>query len=180
MACFLHPVYRGFPLEDPEGEGKEFEEAKQDIISSHPSTSKWLEEVESAKAKIEAKEMDVESSGTNSDGLPNIFLKRMKESHVMQEQTSPIEVEIQAFLGLPNRPEAVDDINILEWWQNNQDTFPKLSEVAKEVFSIPATLASGDVIYKSVDKMLQSKGENFDSSTFNLLTFIQNNELHFS
>jgi len=180
MACFLHPVYRGFPLEDPEGEGNVFEKAKQDIISSHPSTSKWLEEVESAKAEIAPKEKDAETSGTNSDVLPNIFLKRMKESNVMQEQTSPVEVEIQAFLGLPNKPEAVDDINILEWWQNNEDTFPKLSEVAKEVFSIPSTLVSGDVIYESVDKMLQSKDKNFDSSTFNLLTFIQNNELHFS
>lgn len=183
MACFLHPVYRGFPLEDPDGNTFEFENAKRDIIASHPSTRKWQAEVDAVKANIlqdiESKQSEVDPSCSSSDILPNIFLKRMKASHALQEQTSPIETEIQAFLSLPNRPEAVDDIDILEWWRSNKETFPNLAEVAREVFSIPATSVSGESIYSSVEKMVLGMNQDLNPCTVNMITFIQNNEKHF-
>lgn len=65
--------------------------------------------------------------------------------------------------------------NVLQWWKQNSDKFPRLACVAKQVLNIPATSASSERVFSCSGYLIGAKRSNIDAQRLNDLVVIHEN-----
>ena len=68
-----------------------------------------------------------------------------------ESNVSKSEVEVEKFLAL-----AVSQDDICSWWEQNTEAFPILSQLAREILSIPASSASSERLFSSGTRVRQT------------------------
>ena len=67
----------------------------------------------------------------NSFSTPNNSFTQETE-----DESGPTRTEGEQYLSIPC-VQRTDSFNILQWWQLNEDTYPRLAQVAKDILAIP-------------------------------------------
>ena len=138
MAHFLDPEFQGLVLKQFPG-----------------AFNKTQEEIKKVAAKYcgqNEPRLQARIVRTNSDENDNLTAtQRLKLSQTVVNETegnndgnrSRIEIELDKYLNI-----KIDHCsNILTFWKDNQDIFPVLTLVAKEVLAIPASSASSERVF---------------------------------
>jgi len=76
---------------------------------------------------------------------------------------------------------ASDDL--LQWWKQQKDTFPKLWLLAQRILAVPATSAPSERVFSIAGLVLQAKRTSLAPENVNKIIFVHNNghllhELH--
>jgi hypothetical protein len=62
--------------------------------------------------------------------------------------------ELQIYLSLPQVDENAD---LLEWWKNNQQQFPNLSQMARDYLAIPASSVPCEQVFSAGKNLITDK-----------------------
>lgn len=92
------------------------------------------------------------SSGSESSFLSNYY-----------NRTDIALDEIDSYLSLPHVPDA--QINILDWWYERRHIFPKLSKLALELHSIPASSLQSERHFSRCGITINDKRSRMDPNT---------------
>ena len=69
----------------------------------------------------------------------------------------------------------VDTDDILKWWKTQRETFPRLSQLARFVFAIPATSAPSERIFSLAGLTLNVKRSRLAPSAVDKIIFVHEN-----
>jgi len=67
---------------------------------------------------------------------------------------------------------TVNDGNILTYWQNKEDTWPKLSQCAKWILSVPATSTSSERVFSLVGRTIDDRQSQMKPDTIDGLLLL--------
>jgi hypothetical protein len=68
---------------------------------------------------------------------------------------------------------ASDDL--LQWWKQQVETFPKLSSLAQGILAVPATSAPSERVFSIAGLVLQAKRSSLAPENVNEIIFVYNN-----
>jgi len=64
--------------------------------------------------------------------------------------------ELDQYLDESLLPRGSEDFDVVEWWKLNRIKYPTLSKMAADILSIPVATISGDAVFDTVSKKLDS------------------------
>ena len=67
------------------------------------------------------------------------------------------------------------DQDLLHWWKQQENTFPRLSALAHGILSVPATSAPSERVFSIAGLVLQAKRSNLAPNKVNKVVFVHNN-----
>jgi hypothetical protein len=68
---------------------------------------------------------------------------------------------------------ASDDL--LQWWKQQAETFPKLSLLAQGILAVPATSSPSERVFSTVGLVLQAKCSSLAPENVNKIIFVHDN-----
>lgn len=80
--------------------------------------------------------------------------------------------ELQHFL---KEPTLDPDSNALEWWQKNQDRFPKLTKLARKLMCIPASSVPSERVFSTSGNIVTKLRSSLKPENVNMLVFLNKN-----
>lgn len=118
------------------------------------------------------------------DQMHNLDLNDSNENEAMAENSESLwsnykatgdidfETELELYLKAANVKDFTDP---LTWWKRNEQTFPRLSRLAKRLLSIPCSNTTSERLFSAAAFTAQPKRNCLSSDKINLLTFLQSN-----
>ena len=88
------------------------------------------------------------------------------------------EIEIDNYLNESITPIKPESIDVYDWWNTNQSTFPILSRVARKFLSIPATSVPSERLFSDAGNQITSKRTRLSPEVVNELLFVKRNRLY--
>jgi hypothetical protein len=73
--------------------------------------------------------------------------------------------EYKIYLSLPRIDESADP---LEWWKNNQQQFPTLSQMARDYLAIPATSVPCEQVFSTGKNLITDKRNRLVGKTIRM------------
>ena len=67
---------------------------------------------------------------------------------------------------------TVNDDNILTYWQNKEEIWPKLSQCAKWILSVPATSTSSERVFSVAGRTIDDRRSQMKPDTVDGLLFL--------
>ena len=83
---------------------------------------------------------------------PDMELRRYNESSVLQRHQDP-----------------------LKWWKENRELMPRLSQIAKQFFGIPATSVPSERLFSKAGELLSARRSTLKDSHVDALLFLNKN-----
>ena len=97
-----------------------------------------------------------------------------------REVVSDMEGEFQAYLDCES-PQALETSrNPLNFWKDNAQRYPNLAQVARKVFTVPATSAPVERAFSQAGKILRSDRSRLLPKNFENLVFLKVNKGYLS
>lgn len=78
----------------------------------------------------------------------------MDESDAEGEEQSATQNEINEYKNIRLRGLNTEKFDLLEWWQNNQNRFPKLYGVSRFIHAIPASSAAAERLFSMAGRLV--------------------------
>ena len=100
------------------------------------------------------------------------FFKKNAVSSPNQSEEEKIETEMKSYL---LTPDVDPDTNPLEGWKRHQPNFPRLSGLAKEYLSIPATSAPSKRVFSVGGALLHATGHFLKPEVVDRLVLLAKN-----
>jgi hypothetical protein len=66
-----------------------------------------------------------------------------------------------------------DDFNILNWWHQHKLTYPVLSTLAKDVFSVPVFTISSEATFSTTSRIIEERRRRLKPETMEALACIK-------
>jgi hypothetical protein len=88
-----------------------------------------------------------------------------------EESCEEEENEVDIYLKL----KQIRNVNPLSWWKNNENKFPILSKLSKELFGISATSVSSERLFSDVRNLITNKRSSLKSEKVEKLIFLKRN-----
>ena len=85
--------------------------------------------------------------------------------------------EIEQFLGLPVAKHNADP---LEWWEKNEQQFPRLAAVARQVLSVQPTSTPSERVFRASGIVFSKKRISLTPDNANKLIFMHLNDAVFN
>ena len=82
--------------------------------------------------------------------------------------------EIEAYRLKPVKDEELNE-NPIFFWNRNSDTFPKLSKIARNLLSIPATSVKSEQNFSAAGRVVNDRRIGLKSDTINSILFVKSN-----
>lgn len=119
------------------------------IAQTLPLPSIHVEQRYDGYIKVEAHQD--EATIPPSDGLSDfdVYVSEISGNHQMKS-------ELDQYLDESLLPRGSEDFDVVEWWKLNRIKYPTLSEMAADILSIPVATISGDSVFDTVSKKLDS------------------------
>jgi len=112
------------------------------------------------------------TSSADGDGEPS--WKKAKQAllakHIVTSTTASSDRELQQYRCISM---ASDDL--LQWWKQQVETFPKLSSLAQGILAVPATSAPSERVFSIAGLVLQAKRSSLAPENVNEIIFVHNN-----
>lgn len=97
-----------------------------------------------------------------------VFNYLFPDESLLSEETSEIEKYMR-------EDPIAKSASAFEWWKNNQNKYPVLSQLARKYLTIPATSVPSERIFSSAGDLIRAKRSCLSSKNVNMLVFIYNN-----
>ncbi|XP_021736684.1 zinc finger BED domain-containing protein DAYSLEEPER-like [Chenopodium quinoa] len=122
---------------------------------------------------IKAEAHQDEDSLPPPDGLSDfdVYISEISSNH----QTKS---ELDQYLDEPLLPRGSQEVDVLEWWKLHRIKYPTLSKMAADILSIPFATISGDSVFDTLSKKLDSHRSSLKPVTLEAL-ICANNWLQF-
>lgn len=101
------------------------------------------------------------------------FMKDFEEDDDDDEQRPPAD-EIAAYLQL-RLVKQDNSGDILAWWREHVSTFPKLSELARQHFCVPASSAASERAFSAAGRTITARRTALDPETVDNVLFVNSN-----
>lgn len=98
----------------------------------------------------------------------------MDESDAEEEEQSAIQNEINEYKNIRLRGLNTEKFDLLEWWQNNQNRFPKLYGVSRFIHAIPASSAAAERLFSMAGRLVSFR-PNMRSQLVDEILFLKSN-----
>jgi len=147
-----------------------FESTSRHIIENHPSFDQHNENVLQASHPSDDEDDDEEMS--YADKLVSEFNKVRPDAAGRVDTISPIELEFKAF---QSAPISKRDVDVLQWWNEQKVRLPLLSEMARNVYCVPATSASSERLFSVAGNVVSDERIKLDPDNVNMLVYLQTN-----
>ena len=105
-------------------------------------------------------------------------LKKAKFDFSAYQDISAEKSEIKAYSNLLLPQYELDMINngqILTWWKNQKQDFPKIAQLARKYLAIPATSASSERVFSTSGRTLENRRNGLAPQNVDSLLFIHDN-----
>ena len=66
-----------------------------------------------------------------------------------------------------------DDFNILHWWHQHKLTYPVLSTLAKDIFSVPVSTISSETTFSTTGRIIEERRRRLKLEAVEALTCIK-------
>jgi hypothetical protein len=127
--------------------------------------------------------VDTEQVSDNSDSEVLFQRKKVKLSAMEKifgkTTESPKEVsineEFKSYINIAYDPNC----DLFNWWQQNENEFPRLAKLAKKYLSIPSTSVSSERIFLTAGNLITKKRSALNPYLVNKLVFLKKNFKHF-
>lgn len=83
-----------------------------------------------------------------------------------------IEAELKSYLSVPNADSEMDP---LEWWQNHDGNFPRVSQLARKYLCIPATSAPSERVFSTGGNIVTCQRATLKPEKVDKLIFLAKN-----
>lgn len=77
------------------------------------------------------------------------------------------------YFGHP-RP-ASPDVDVLQWWKTNENVFPLLAQMARQILAVPASSSSSERMFSTAGQVLSDLRQNMTPGLTSKLVFIKKN-----
>ncbi|XP_065645229.1 E3 SUMO-protein ligase ZBED1-like [Hydra vulgaris] len=165
VGCILNPLYQGNPLKKIGG----YEAAYDALITKNFSHREWLASLESSRNSPPVDNPELQDMDD-----PFFEIIKKPESEVEVSSTVPakskIQTEWEMFSAMPATKQPV-----LEFWRDNKDKFPLLSEAARKLLCIPASSAPCERIFSAGGNIVSAKKTKLQPENVEKLIYIQQN-----
>jgi len=81
--------------------------------------------------------------------------------------------ELAFYLDCDTISQYDDDFNLLHWWHQHKLTYPILSTLAKDIFSVPVSIISSESTFSTTGKILEERRRRLNLETVEALTCIK-------
>jgi hypothetical protein len=81
--------------------------------------------------------------------------------------------ELTAYLDCDTVSQLDDDFNILNWWHQHKLTYPVLSTLAKDVFSVPVSTISSEATFSTTGRIIEERRRRLNPEIVEALTCIK-------
>jgi hypothetical protein len=173
MAHFFHPHYRGVLLKHYGA----YDSLVEDLVDSHPSTEAFRNRTPQSETPTQPRpeSQSVDLFEDDMDISPAELLTRefFRSGQEVTEEKAPMEIEISSYLAMV-RPKR-SDVDILKWWNENEQVLPLLSREARKFLCIPASSTSSERMFSAAGNIVTAKRYNLDPKTTQRLLFCQQN-----
>lgn len=137
------------------------------VAQTLPLPSIHVEQRYEGFIKVEAHQD--EESLPHTDGLSDfdVYISEISSNH----QTKS---ELDQYLDESLLPRGSQDLDILEWWKLNRIKYPTLSKMAADLLSIPFATVSGNSVFDTLSKKLDSHKASLKPVTLEALVCANN------
>ena len=106
---------------------------------------------------------------------PNLDMSRSMPATVLLHaaSSSSSSSELSAYLDCDTVSQWDDDFNILNWWHRHKLTYPVLSTLAKDVFSVPVSTISSEATFSTTGRIIEERRRRLNPETVEALTCIK-------
>jgi hypothetical protein len=81
--------------------------------------------------------------------------------------------ELTSYLDCDTVSQLDDDFNILNWWHQHKLTYPVLSTLAKDVFSVPVSTISSEATFSTTGRIIEERRRRLKPETVEALACIK-------
>jgi hypothetical protein len=111
-------------------------------------------------------------SNSSADNDDEPAWKKAKQEMIAKHTnvTSSTDRELQQYRCIST---ASDDL--LQWWKQQAETFPKLSLLAQGILAVPATSSPSERVFSTAGLVLQAKRSSLAPENVNKIIFVHDN-----
>lgn len=106
---------------------------------------------------------------------PNSLHALLLRSFGAPAPADPLLEEIKAYRALNIGPEAIDDVNPLDWWKQHEPHFPTLAKAARRFLCIPASSAPSERVFSKVNSVVTKRRASLLPEKVEKLVFLKHN-----
>jgi hypothetical protein len=81
--------------------------------------------------------------------------------------------ELTSYLDCDTVSQLDDDFNLLHWWHHHKLTYPVLSTLAKDVFSVPVSTISSEATFSTTGRIIEERRRRLKPETVEALACIK-------
>lgn len=160
VALFLHPMMKSLKKQTPTERIEIWTQTMQMMDNFQPSVQ------QNNQPKI--------TSAFKSKSPKKAIAICMDESDAEEEEQSAIQNEINEYKNIRLRGLNTEKFDLLEWWQNNQNRFPKLYGVSRFIHAIPASSAAAERLFSMAGRLVSFR-PNMRSQLVDEILFLKSN-----
>lgn len=153
----LHPHFKGFTMDSL---GRR-DDLIKDLVDNHPSTKEYNTRIQ--KAELQTSVMP-ECLKDDPESSPEFEFKKCEP---------PLKAELNMFIRMMK--EEYLNVDVLAWWKMRTRRYPKLAQLARDYYCIPACSASSRRSLSKTGLAAMEKRQTLDPATADKLAFINDN-----
>jgi hypothetical protein len=106
---------------------------------------------------------------------PNLDMSKTIPATTLLHATSSSNTgsELLAYLDCDTVSQMDDDFNILNWWHQHKLTYPVLSALARDVFSVSVSTISSEATFSTTGRIIEDRRWRLNLETVEALTYIK-------
>ncbi|WVZ50989.1 hypothetical protein U9M48_002185 [Paspalum notatum var. saurae] len=104
------------------------------------------------------------------------FLERFYDSTVVSSASTNAGIagtELSSYLDSDIAQKFDDDFDILDWWRDHKITYPILSILAKDIFSVPVSTVSSESAFSLVSRVIKERRRRLAPSMVEMLSLVK-------
>ena len=112
----------------------------------------------------------------NLSSNPSLLSRRTSASallHAVSTNAGIAGTELSSYLDSDTVQKFDDDFDILDWWRDRKITYPVLSILAKDIFSVPVSTVSSESAFSLVSRVIEERRRRLAPSIVEMLSLVK-------
>ena len=105
---------------------------------------------------------------------PNLDQSRgLSATSLLQAASAPSSSELATYLDSDTVSQLDDDFDLMQWWHEHKLTYPVLSILAKDIFTVPVSTISSESTFSTTGRIIEERRRRLNPETVEALTCIK-------